>query len=210
MDTGAATGGRHTRLLGHRVDGRFHFCVHQERAAEPAQLHHRGLQVFFLHAGKFFDARVTHEGFEPARAFPHQALELTGVAGHHAAPEAHVDEALARRFLALLAQRFGGGGGRNGVDIVGNLVQMAFFLTPVLWDLKAAPAVGGLTREESQQMLLHFNPMASVISAWRDIFYEQRIPNWQPLLSVAAISLVLMWISTAVFERRREEFAELV
>ena len=94
--------------------------------------------------------------------------------------------------------------------IVGNLVQMAFFLTPVLWDLKSAPAVGTLTREESQQVLLHFNPMASVVSAWRDIFYEQRIPDWQPLLSVAAISLVLMWISTNVFERRREEFAELV
>jgi lipopolysaccharide transport system permease protein len=49
-----------------------------------------------------------------------------------------------------------------------------------------------------------------VISSWRDIFYEQRIPSWQPLLSVAAISLVVMWISTTVFERRREEFAELV
>ena len=52
--------------------------------------------------------------------------------------------------------------------------------------------------------------MASVMTAWRDIFYEQRVPNWQPLLSVAAISLVVMWISTGVFERRREEFAELV
>lgn len=99
---------------------------------------------------------------------------------------------------------------RDLQHIVSNLVQMAFFLTPVLWDLKSAPAVGGMTREETQQMLLLFNPMASVIGAWRDIFYEQRIPNWQPLLSVAAISLVVMLISTHVFERRREEFAELV
>lgn len=99
---------------------------------------------------------------------------------------------------------------RDLQHIVGNLVQMAFFLTPVLWDLKSVPALGTMSKEESQQLLLHFNPMASVISSWRDIFYEQRIPSWQPLLSVAAISLVVMLISTTVFERRREEFAELV
>lgn len=99
---------------------------------------------------------------------------------------------------------------RDLQHIVGNLVQMAFFLTPVLWDLKSVPALGTMTKEESQQLLLHFNPMASVIASYRDIFYEQRIPTWQPLLSVAAIALVVMWISSNVFERRREEFAELV
>ncbi len=99
---------------------------------------------------------------------------------------------------------------RDLQHIIANLVQMAFFLTPVLWDLKSVPAIGSLTQAESQQMLLTFNPMASVISAWRDIFVEQRAPSWQPLGTVAVISLVVMWISTSVFERRREEFAELV
>lgn len=99
---------------------------------------------------------------------------------------------------------------RDLQHIVTNLVSMAFFMTPVLWDLKTVPALGTMTKEESQQLLLHFNPMASIIASWRDIFYEQRVPQWQPLLSVAAISLVVMLISTNVFERRREEFAELV
>lgn len=99
---------------------------------------------------------------------------------------------------------------RDLQHIVTNLLQMAFFLTPVLWDLKSVPALGSLTKEESQQLLLAANPMASVMSAWRSIFYEQQLPSWQPLLSVTAISLVLMWISSNVFERRREEFAELV
>lgn len=99
---------------------------------------------------------------------------------------------------------------RDLQHIVSNLVQMAFFLTPVLWDLKSVPAIGGLSKEETQQAMLTFNPLASVMSAWRDIFYEQRIPTWQPLVSVAVIALVLMWISAGVFERRREEFAELV
>lgn len=99
---------------------------------------------------------------------------------------------------------------RDLQHIVSNLIQMAFFLTPVLWDLKSIPAVAGMTKEQSQELVTRLNPMASVIASWRDIFYEQRVPNWQPLLTVAAISLVVMWISTWVFERRREEFAELV
>lgn len=99
---------------------------------------------------------------------------------------------------------------RDLQHIVGNLVQMAFFITPVLWDLKSVPAIAGMTKEQSQHFVMQVNPMASVVASWRDIFYEQKVPEWRPLLTVAAISLVLMIISTWVFERRREEFAELV
>lgn len=99
---------------------------------------------------------------------------------------------------------------RDLQHIVTNLIQMAFFLTPVLWDLKSIPAMAGLTREQTQELVMRVNPMASVVGSWRAIFYEQRVPDWQPLLTVAALSLVVMWISTWVFERRREEFAELV
>lgn len=99
---------------------------------------------------------------------------------------------------------------RDLQHIVANLMSMLFFLTPVLWDLKAVPALGTLTQAESQQLITTVNPMAAVMGAWRDIFYEQKVPDWQGLLSVAAIALVVMWISAGIFERRREEFAELV
>ena len=94
--------------------------------------------------------------------------------------------------------------------IVSNLVQMAFFLTPVLWDIKSVPAIGLLTSDESRALVLAVNPVSNLIVAWRQIFVSHEIPEWQPLLRVAALSLVLLWISSTVFERRREEFAELV
>ncbi len=99
---------------------------------------------------------------------------------------------------------------RDLQHIIANLMQMLFFLSPVLWDIKSVPALGTMTQAESQRLILTANPMASVMVAWRDIFYEQRVPAWEPLLVVAGISLVLMFISARVFERRREEFAELV
>lgn len=99
---------------------------------------------------------------------------------------------------------------RDLQHIVANLVQMMFFLTPVLWDIRSVSPMAGMTQEETQRAILTFNPMASVMSAWRDIFVQQTAPDWVGLLTVTGISLVLMLISTAVFERRREEFAELV
>jgi lipopolysaccharide transport system permease protein len=92
---------------------------------------------------------------------------------------------------------------RDLQHIVGNLVQMAFFLTPVLWPIE------NLT-PELRQVMLYANPLAAVMTGYRDLIYAHRLPDPGPLVSVAVVSLVLLWISSGVFERRREEFAELV
>lgn len=99
---------------------------------------------------------------------------------------------------------------RDLQHIISNLVQMTFFLTPVLWDLKSVPAIGSLSKDEAQHLILTVNPMATLTSAWRSIFVDQTMPDWQGLGVVSCTALVLMWIASAVFERRREEFAELV
>lgn len=103
---------------------------------------------------------------------------------------------------------------RDLQHIVGNFVQMAFFLTPVLWTLDIIPAVKRwgfeLSAEQARDLLLYANPMAAVMNSWQDIFYRHQSPRWGPLLTVSCLALGLLWVSSRVFERRREEFAELV
>lgn len=100
---------------------------------------------------------------------------------------------------------------RDLQHIIANIVQLAFFISPVLWPLKSLPRLGGLTEEQMRQAVSVVNPMAPVLEAWHDIFYAQQSPTvWPELGIVAVLSLVIMMISTAVFDRRREEFAELV
>jgi lipopolysaccharide transport system permease protein len=92
---------------------------------------------------------------------------------------------------------------RDLQHVVGNLVQMAFFLTPVLWPVEQlAP--------ELREKVLYGNPMAAVMHAYRSIFYAHQVPELAPLGVVAVVSLLLFWVAANVFERRREEFAELV
>lgn len=103
---------------------------------------------------------------------------------------------------------------RDLQHIVVNVVQMLFFLTPVLWTIDSLGVVDrfglSLSATEAKSLLLYVNPMAAVMTAWRDIFFNHRVPAWEPLATVALVSLILLWISSGVFERRREEFAELV
>ncbi len=99
---------------------------------------------------------------------------------------------------------------RDLQHIVMNMLQMMFFLTPVLWEIDKVPAVGQLTSAQMRDLVLYANPMAAITAAWRDIFYLHAMPHWIPLLGVSVFSLVTLWISATVFEHRREEFAEIV
>lgn len=92
---------------------------------------------------------------------------------------------------------------RDLQHVVGNLVQMAFFLTPVLWPIEQLSP-------DLRDKVLYGNPMAAVIHSYRSIFYLHRAPDFEPLAVVAGVSLLLFWVASNVFERRREEFAELI
>jgi lipopolysaccharide transport system permease protein len=100
-------------------------------------------------------------------------------------------------------------GFRDLQHIVGNLLTLAFFLTPVLYSshdveqkLAEHPLLAGA--------LLYGNPMAVLVRSYQAIFYERTLPPFAPLAGVLAMSVALLWISAIVFESRREEFAELV
>lgn len=103
---------------------------------------------------------------------------------------------------------------RDLQHIMANVMQLAFFLTPVLWEvrtLKSFERFGvAVSADELQRLVVLVNPMAALMTAWRDIFFTHRVPDWEPLAVVAGLTLVVLWLSTSVFERRREEFAELV
>jgi len=52
--------------------------------------------------------------------------------------------------------------------------------------------------------------MAAVVTSYQAIFYGHHLPAGEPLAVVALESIVLLWLAALVFDRHREEFAELV
>lgn len=92
---------------------------------------------------------------------------------------------------------------RDLQHIIANVLTLWFFVTPVFYPLATVP-------ERFRAILLAGNPMAVLVTSYQAIFYEHRLPASAPLAVVALESLVLLWLSSAVFERHREVFAELV
>lgn len=92
---------------------------------------------------------------------------------------------------------------RDIQQIIANLLTMMFFATPVFYKADGIP-------EPFRQWMVLANPMAVMVTSYQAIFYEHRLPDPAPLAVWMGISVVLLWVSASLFERRREEFAENV
>ncbi|HEV8611256.1 MAG TPA: ABC transporter permease [Thermoanaerobaculia bacterium] len=85
-------------------------------------------------------------------------------------------------------------------DLLGNLLTLAFFLTPVLYPVAAAP--------ERLRRFLWLNPFTSFFVAIHEsvfFFRPVRAQVWLGMLVATALSLV---VGGAVFERLRDSIAE--
>lgn len=95
---------------------------------------------------------------------------------------------------------------------VGNLSRHAlrlwFYLSPSLYgieDLRRAsgeiPVVGDL---------LLANPFAILFTAYRDVIYDERIPDWTGLIALLVASLILLAVTTLLFKRVEPSFAKVL
>ncbi len=85
-------------------------------------------------------------------------------------------------------------------DLVGNLLTLAFFLTPVLYPLESVP--------ERFRLLLRVNPFATFFTAAHESIFFFRpiaVTEWLWMLATAAAALL---VGCAVFERLRDSIAE--
>src|SRR5690606_39023961 len=82
---------------------------------------------------------------------------------------------------------------RDLQHIVGNLITLAFFLTPIIYALDIVP-------ERFRDWVLILNPMAALVVSYQAILIDHTLPAGPPLLWVAAVSVALLWWSTRLFE----------
>jgi hypothetical protein len=90
--------------------------VHDHQPAEARDLGQRGVELVGAQGRELVDARRGEEALEPEDTGLPQRPQVGEVAGHGAAPEAHVHARLLGRHLLLEAEVVDGGGGRDGVQ----------------------------------------------------------------------------------------------
>lgn len=94
---------------------------------------------------------------------------------------------------------------RDTQHILGNLMQLWFFLTPIfypMWFLAKVPAVLSIP--------VRYNPATHFTLAYHRIFFQGAWPRWDHLALMAGLTLVLLIVAMAVFESRKDYFAERI
>lgn len=97
--------------------------------------------------------------------------------------------------ISALAVHFG-----DVRDLTGNILTLAFFVTPILYPLEAVP--------ERFRGLLRANPFAAYFSAIHDSVFFFRWVSWVEWAWMAGTAVVLLAVGSVVFERLRDSIAE--
>ncbi len=90
---------------------------------------------------------------------------------------------------------------RDTQYLLGVILLLAFYLSPIFYDARAVPA--------QYQLIYSLNPMVHLVDAYRAILLRGELPSGSSLLAVAATAIVLLWLGHNVFFRRASyRFAE--
>ena len=88
-------------------------------------------------------------------------------------------------------------------DLLGNLLTLAFFATPIVYPLSQAPAWS--------RRFLELNPFTHFAIAYQEVlFVPGRFDGWRRLLALAGVSVVVFLVGYFVFDRLRDTLAEEV
>lgn len=86
--------------------------------------------------------------------------------------------------------------------IINFLLQLAFYGTPIVYDIGQFESAGILGR------LIQLNPMTQIIRGFRDCFLYHQVPQAEVILPLVLVALVSALIGITVFNKLEKGFAE--
>jgi lipopolysaccharide transport system permease protein len=92
---------------------------------------------------------------------------------------------------------------RDIKDLLGNLLTLWFFATPIIYPMQVAPS--------RFKTALNMNPMTHLVISYQEVlFYIGPHGHWKWLLALAVASIGVFLVGYFVFDRLRDSFAEEV
>ena len=86
--------------------------------------------------------------------------------------------------------------------IVNFFINLLFYATPIIYSVDMFP--------DKFKWVLNLNPLATIITSYRDILYYGQLPNLTMLMWVGLFSFILLIIGYAIFRKLEKGFAEEV
>lgn len=89
---------------------------------------------------------------------------------------------------------------RDLQHFIGVLLQLFFYATPIVYAVETIP--------ENFRWILQINPMTYIIEGFRDIFYNQQMPNLKELGIILIIGIAICIVGYSIFNKLQRRFAE--
>jgi len=92
---------------------------------------------------------------------------------------------------------------RDLKDLLGNLLTLWFFATPIIYPISQAP--------DYMRWAMNLNPMTHLAISYQEVlFYVGPHGHWRWLMSLALLAVMTFLLGYFVFDRLRDSFAEEV
>lgn len=91
---------------------------------------------------------------------------------------------------------------RDLKQVLGGILQMGLFLTPVAWGIRSVPS-------EWRSAYCAINPLAAVIDGYRRTVLQGKAPAWDLLLPAAVTSTIVLIVGYYIFRRLEGGIADV-
>lgn len=91
---------------------------------------------------------------------------------------------------------------RDLTHILGFVMMVALFMTPIFYPISAVP--------EPFRQFLYLNPLTFTVEQARAVTLFGEMPNWTGLAIYSAVALISAWIGLYWFQRTRNGFADVI
>ena len=88
-------------------------------------------------------------------------------------------------------------------DIIANVLQLGFFLTPIIYPIEAITS-------RPLRALFRLNPMTPFVIAYQDVVFYGRLPNLSDTILMIGYAVASLLIGFFVFDRLRDTLAEAI
>lgn len=91
---------------------------------------------------------------------------------------------------------------RDISQLIGVVVQVLFFLTPIFYPISAIP--------DRFRLILYLNPLTFIVNHFRRVILWGQVPDWGEFLVITALTFVVCMLGYIWFMKSKKTFADVV